>query len=301
MFAEMPWTTIATSRIQQRLAARQVSDRNERVRLACRRGRVAADECVDEDGGDRGACQADPDVPAGRGVATEVGDARHERQCRARHQRDRAREADPGQVLVRRVEHTTDLELRIAGRHVQRDDHADEDERDRQHDAQQPAHHVEAEHGERRVERGDGERDRDQRRLPAAHRLHDGLDRVAGRDRLGSEPVGRGDHAVGRAEEAGAPETEARARGHLAGEPVVDADLGDRDHHRVRERLPEYHRQHRPPERQAEAGDRDRAEHVHHRVQEEREVDREEVPPAGRPQLGRDRLDPVLLDRRHVR
>ena len=147
------------------------------------------------------------------------------------------------------------------------------------------------------MERRDAERDRDERRLAAAHRLDDRLDRVAGRDRLGREPVRRRDDAVRRTEDAGTPEPERRPRRHLAGEPVVDSDLCDRDHHRVGERLPEHHRQHRPPEWEPEPGDGDRAEHVHHRVEEEREIDREEIAPADRAQISRDWLDAVPLDR----
>ena len=117
MFAEMPWTTIATSRsASSALLAGQVGDGDERVRLAGRRSRVPADERVDERGGERGGDEADPHVAARRRVAAEVGDARDQRQARAGHQRDDAGEADPGEVLVGRVEDAADVEARVVRR-----------------------------------------------------------------------------------------------------------------------------------------------------------------------------------------
>ena len=83
------------------------------------------------------------------------------------------------------------------------------------------------------------------------------------------------------------------------GRPWSTPDLGDGKQEGEGERLAGHHRRHRPPERQAPGDDRERAEHVHHRVEEEGEVDREEVAPADGAELGRDRLDAVLLDPGH--
>ena len=61
---------------------------------------VAADERVDDHGGDRRAGETYAHVAVGRRVAAKVGDVRDDRERRTRHQRDDAGEADPGQVLV---------------------------------------------------------------------------------------------------------------------------------------------------------------------------------------------------------
>ena len=143
------------------------------------------------------------------------------------------------------------------------------------------------------------ERHRNERRPVAAERDDDRLDPERAGERLRREPVRRGDHPVRRAEAPRAPEAEAGAHRHLARQPVVDARLGDDDEQAERERLAEHRRRDRPRERQAAVDDGERAQDVHDRVEEEREVDREEIGPADRPQLGRDRLDAVLLDCRH--
>ncbi len=143
------------------------------------------------------------------------------------------------------------------------------------------------------------ERERDEGQSVPRHRIDDRLRTEPSRESLCSEPVRRRDHAVGRREQTRPPEAEVRPHRDLPGKPVVDSRLRHDDEERVGERLARDHRRDGPPEREPAVHDRERSEHVHHRVQEEREVDREEIAPAGGAELRGDRLDAELLDGRH--
>ena len=143
------------------------------------------------------------------------------------------------------------------------------------------------------------EGERDEPQSVAGHRTVERLDGERSRQRLGGEPVRRGDHAVRRGQQARAPVAEVRPHLHGPRQAVVHARLGDDAQHRVGERLADHHREHRPPQRQTTVDDGEGAEHVHDGVEEEREVDREEVAPPRGLLLLRNRLDAVFLDRRH--
>ena len=235
-------------------------------------------------------------------VAAEVGHVGDERQRRAAHDADERREPDPGRLLLRVAEHVVEVVAPgrpspgRARRSRRRHD------RERQHDAQEPAHHVEAEHRKRPLDGRDRERRRHERRLgrrPSPRRS-------PGSRRQPSAPAPRtstSPRSPGTATSAPGRRAGRTSRASRPGRGARRRHRGGRRRRAPRRRAPARapsppiaHTSGRSPWITASA-----PEDVHDRVQEEREVDREEVAPADGPLLGRDRLDPVSLDLRHDR